>query len=512
MEREDIHNVKEELISIIVPVYKVEKYLSDCIDSVINQTYKNLEIILIDDGSPDNCGKICDEYAKQDNRIKVIHKENGGLSSARNAGLDVAKGEYISFIDSDDAISFDFIQRLYGLCLKNQVDISVCSLTRFETEIDLRDIRNMERISEEVEIKSTREMSARINSRNSLPATVVWNKLYKRYIYENLRFPVGKIIEDQFTTYKAYDICKTDVAVSNLELYYYRENPTSILGVKFNKKRLDILEAYEGRIEYYKEKNDEELLNKTIEGYQAELKSCFINVYKHLENNDETLKELNEKLKSNLKLMISRNQINIKSLKMILFTLIPLIYCSFCKPLDEIKIFKKNIKFEIFRLFGGKYVVVSAPEHSNLGDQAISIAQNKLLKENKIKFYEVEMKKREDLLNYILFKGYKDIVFLVQGGGNFGNQWNDYYNIRSVLKKFPENKIIIFPQTIYWKRTNKCNWLEDEAIELCKLAKDLTICCREEYSYNYAKENYSNAKNIISTRYCFLFECFSKRK
>ena len=107
--------MQKKLVSIIVPIYKVEKYLKQCLDSILNQTYENIEIILVDDGSPDNCGKICDEYASNDKRIRVIHKENGGLSSARNAGLDVATGEYISFIDSDDYVSENFIKRLYDL-------------------------------------------------------------------------------------------------------------------------------------------------------------------------------------------------------------------------------------------------------------------------------------------------------------------------------------------------------------------------------------------------------------
>ena len=110
---------KEDLISIVIPVYKVEKYLEKCVESVINQTYKNLEILLVNDGSPDNCPKICDEYAQKDNRIKVIHKENGGLSDARNAGIDVATGKYITFIDSDDYISNDYVEYMYNLLKQN---------------------------------------------------------------------------------------------------------------------------------------------------------------------------------------------------------------------------------------------------------------------------------------------------------------------------------------------------------------------------------------------------------
>ena len=129
----------EELISIIVPIYKTEKYLDRCIKSIINQTYKNLEVILVDDGSPDRCGVICDKWAQKDKRIKVIHKENGGVSDSRNAGLDIANGEYIGFVDSDDYIHKDFIKILYNLCKENNSDISVCET--FKTDKD-EDINN----------------------------------------------------------------------------------------------------------------------------------------------------------------------------------------------------------------------------------------------------------------------------------------------------------------------------------------------------------------------------------
>ena len=118
----------EDLITIVVPVYKVEKYIDRCVTSILNQTYKNLQIILVDDGSPDNCGKICDEYAKKDNRIEVIHKENGGLSDARNAGINIAKGKYIAFVDSDDYVSNDYIEYMYKILKKENAKISICEL------------------------------------------------------------------------------------------------------------------------------------------------------------------------------------------------------------------------------------------------------------------------------------------------------------------------------------------------------------------------------------------------
>ena len=121
----------DSLISVIVPIYNVEKYLQKCVDSIINQTYKNLEIILVDDGSPDNCPKMCDDYAEKDSRIKVVHKENGGLSDARNVGMEVATGEYVSFIDSDDYISLDFYETLLETIVDNDSDVVECGVVKF---------------------------------------------------------------------------------------------------------------------------------------------------------------------------------------------------------------------------------------------------------------------------------------------------------------------------------------------------------------------------------------------
>ena len=140
--------MEEDLITIVIPIYKVEKYLDKCIKSVINQTYKNLEIILVDDGSPDNCPKKCDEYEKKDTRIKVIHKENGGLSDARNAGIDIAKGKYITFIDSDDYVSEDYVEYMYNLLKQNNTKMSTCETQvvniEKETEMETQFVENIE--------------------------------------------------------------------------------------------------------------------------------------------------------------------------------------------------------------------------------------------------------------------------------------------------------------------------------------------------------------------------------
>ena len=186
------------LVSIIIPVYKVEKYIDRCVTSIINQTYKNLEIILVDDGSPDNCGKICDDYAKMDERIKVIHKENGGLSDARNVGIESAKGNYISFVDSDDFIEKDMIELLLKEIEENNCDISICGY--YKTYIDKDEIIDN---SKEIFIMNNIEAIDKMNMLGSYDVSA-WGKLFNINLIKDTRFPVGKLSEDWFVMYKIF--------------------------------------------------------------------------------------------------------------------------------------------------------------------------------------------------------------------------------------------------------------------------------------------------------------------
>lgn len=311
-----------KLVSIIVPIYKVEKYLKQCLDSIINQTYKNLEIILVDDGSPDNCGNICDEYAKNDIRIKVIHKENGGLSSARNAGLDIATGEYISFIDSDDYVAKDFIEKLYDLCEENDADIAECDFLKFEKNVSLGN-----EIDICIQAFNSIEMQKRLYSPEYVRTVVVWNKLYKRYLYESLRFPFGKINEDEFTTYKAFYNCHKKIVATNEKLYYYRYNSQSIMGSKFNKKRLDVLEALEERKKFYKDNSEKVLYEKTVVMYQYVLENFYELSKKNINDDGQTLKLIKKKLRNNIFEFIRIKEVSLKSaIKMIIFTISPSLY------------------------------------------------------------------------------------------------------------------------------------------------------------------------------------------
>ncbi|MGN0322790.1 MAG: glycosyltransferase family 2 protein [Oliverpabstia sp.] len=247
-------------ISVIVPVYKVEKFLPRCIESILNQTFSDYELILVDDASPDDCPQICDRYAELDKRIKVIHKTNGGLSDARNAGLEIAKGEMIAFVDSDDVIDSRYLEFLYRAIMENNCDMAVCGFEKFQEIVPL----SCERYCEG-RICSGYEMLWRIYSNDHteyIESTVSWNKLYRRKLFENIRFPKGKIHEDEATAYKLYYRAKKVITIP-CRLYFYYQNPAGIMKRKFNISRLDYLEALYDRYCFFERGEMSELARCT---------------------------------------------------------------------------------------------------------------------------------------------------------------------------------------------------------------------------------------------------------
>ena len=242
-----------KLISIIIPVYNVEQYLNRCIDSVINQTYKNLEIILIDDGSTDNSGKICDEYALKDNRIKVIHKENGGVSSARNVGLDIAKGEYIGFVDSDDFIELDMYETLLNKMLETGSQLIVCN---WFYGINDNWIENQN-------FPVQKKLTTNEALENFYWCMFSWNKLFNRKIIEKVRFPENcGYGEDIFICLETY-IKSNNIVCLNKPKYYYRQNEKSALnGHKFKRIYLGCIDILQKEIDYAEKNKLFELKNK----------------------------------------------------------------------------------------------------------------------------------------------------------------------------------------------------------------------------------------------------------
>ena len=233
-------------VSVIVPVYNVESYLDRCVRSIVGQTYQDLEIILVDDGSPDRCPAMCDVWAEKDSRIKVIHKINGGLSDARNAGMEAATGEYIAFVDSDDCIAPEMIERLVSALARDGSDMAACA-----AEMVWEDETPSRLLTEKTNCVLDRFEAQKALLEESLLKQPVWYKLYKRALIRDIPFPAGKYHEDVFWSYRAVGNASR-VSIIDYVGYFYTQRPGSIMGEGYSLKRLDALEAYEKRYQYIK--------------------------------------------------------------------------------------------------------------------------------------------------------------------------------------------------------------------------------------------------------------------
>lgn len=269
-----------ELISVVVPIYNVEKYLKSCIDSIINQTYKNLEIILVDDGGTDKCPHICDEYENKDQRIKVIHKENGGLSDARNAGIKQAKGQYISFVDSDDDISPYMYNKLYKNIKQYNADISVCNY------VFIYDGNKYNQGKTNQTISMTSEEALDMLYDTNKYGNFAWNKLYKTTLFNDIKFPYGKKYEDIFVMHELYNKANKLVFLDE-GLYNYYSRESSILGTESIDAIIDYFdgmitraksEATKGREKYLASillnrilKSQKTIYNKKLDSLKREL-------------------------------------------------------------------------------------------------------------------------------------------------------------------------------------------------------------------------------------------------
>lgn len=321
----------EELVSIVVPVYNVEEYLPDCLRSIRNQSYRKLQILLVDDGSTDLCPEICDKAASEDERIEVIHKENGGLSDARNAGLEVARGEFVTFVDSDDWLDLDFIRNLYNVCVCTGTEVAVgdyvrTNLTHGKDKNDglyiqtscqtLNDPLSDQsgQMHQQAKNQSVQPAQPLIyNRRESLEACYLsqkhgmsfttWGKLYRTSLWKdhNVTFPVGRINEDAFTTYRVLYYSNRTAYIDKV-LYYYRQTEGSIMQKPFSLSRLDGLEAAEGAWKFFHAGKENELA--VLSGnYYCRL---YFNIYYHMKNsgiyNDQQLKEFQQKMRQDIRI------------------------------------------------------------------------------------------------------------------------------------------------------------------------------------------------------------------
>ena len=310
---------RKPLISVIIPVYNVEQFIEKCLETVINQTYKNIEILIVNDGSTDKSKSICELYQKKDNRIKLFNKKNGGLSDARNYAIDYLKGEYVTFIDSDDYVEEDFIEHLYELIEKYDVDISVCSYSVISKNKIIE-------CGKKYESKKMNKVEAYRNMLEENGFSVsAWGKLYKSSLFNNIRYPKGKLCEDNGTTYKLMD--QVDyIYFSNRELYKYSRRTGSIMLSTFSIKKLDMIELTDEMCDFleikYEELKDVTKRRRIYSRFNVLRQSIF---GKYAEK-EKIEKELIEYLKANSKIIFSNKFPARDRIAMIMLLIHPLIF------------------------------------------------------------------------------------------------------------------------------------------------------------------------------------------
>lgn len=279
----------EELISVIVPIYNVEKYLEKCIKSLLKQTYHNLEILLIDDGSEDGSLSVCQRYAKEDSRICVIHQENQGVAGARNTGLQNVHGTYIGFVDPDDFIHPRMFEVLYSNLINDCSDISVgmyCTYTDFENNSDIvkRENNDTTRLSSRIALQALYESKRPFNS------GILCDKLFRSDLFVGLSFSNGKIHEDEMIIYKLFD-CAKYVTYTNFVLYYYYMREGSIMR-KYSLERIDAISAYRDRMDFFRDKGYEELLEKALRRYLHIIRVNYCAVKKYFPMEQDILSKM----------------------------------------------------------------------------------------------------------------------------------------------------------------------------------------------------------------------------
>lgn len=245
----EVYNNRKPLVTVVIPVYKVEKYLRTCIESVLAQTYTEWEMILVDDGSPDGCPAICDEYAARDSRVTALHFQNAGLSSARNRALDSPPhGQYVTFLDSDDFWHPEYLERMVELCEAFNADIVQCGYTRGMES-------TFPRLDEKVSINNYDNHSVFLSEQANI---IMCGKLYRLSLFDGIRMPVGLYNEDDWTTWKLYYRAKS-IVVTTKKLYYYTVNPTSTMARLSKKPDLRFTNAYDERIAFFENTGEEDL-------------------------------------------------------------------------------------------------------------------------------------------------------------------------------------------------------------------------------------------------------------
>lgn len=513
--------MKEKLVSIIIPVYNVEKYIDRCIVSVVNQTYENLEIILIDDGSTDMSAERCDAWKAKDARVQVIHKKNGGLSDARNAGLANATGEYVLFVDSDDWISLNTVEGTVNAIEKYDADMVV-----FEYNTVYEDGRIVRQTSPDYETECFGvEKAIQLLLEDKKITSHVWRKLYKNSRIGKDIFPVGKNFEDIFVMHQLFLSCRKIVYL-NEAYYFYLQNSKGICG----SRRLSDCKAHFEAVDFrYKElielcphlKKELEW-SKLISDYTIwtdiqsgnGVKSDRIDLEKTIRADIACHSSKGLALWKRLGLFgIEQFPALIKDYQKFFQGMLKKFYAKVNKLVFSIRYIRKLIHIR-----GKRFYIICAPDHGNLGDQALLFAELRFIH----KFfcnYEpcvIPMNRMSRVTVFLLkWLVHKSDYAAIQAGGNMGSLYPGIHQAQErVIKSLRHRKLIVFPQTYYYDNSLKGIQMLHKTQMLYKKCSDLRIFVREEVSYQFVKEHISSHVNCMPDMALYLpkYEVKAKRE
>lgn len=311
----------ETAISVIVPIYRVEKYLPACIDSILNQTFTDFELILVDDGSPDRCPEICDETAKRDARVRVIHQANAGLSAARNAGIEAAHGAWLSFVDSDDFLAPDFLETLHDAAVRAGADCALCG-------VQLTDEAGQkigQPLSVADGVRTGRSILETLCRAPEIPYQVAWNKLYRRDVFQTLRYPVGMQNEDTYLAAELFDTVQTVICVSK-PMYFYRQRANSIMHTAVTTRNLDRMWAFEHCFAYFEARGLEALMPDAEKKMFAKLTGVYYRLPKEERQSDAVRQAKKAQWNAAMRLM-KQGKLSARALaRTLLFQALPGVY------------------------------------------------------------------------------------------------------------------------------------------------------------------------------------------
>ena len=298
-------------ISIIVPIYNMEDYLEKCIKSILAQTYTNFELLLIDDGSTDNCGQISDKYAEIDKRIRVYHELNRGVCEARNIGLSKVKGNYICFIDPDDYVREDYLEQLYVTITQNNTKVAVCNFINFNDGEEEPDNKICEAQSDSYVIVNGIEQY--IESRDSEKYACLWNKIYHKSVWHGLSFPAGKMFDDAYVYYKILDK-ESRIAFTDSVLYFRRWNDSSITHQKYSAKYWDKIDCRMGQVQYFHDKGKQRLVEISYRKLMYYFWECLKDMHEANENDADIVREYQKRLRKIVKFLKVTKTYSLKEL------------------------------------------------------------------------------------------------------------------------------------------------------------------------------------------------------